>query len=112
MRFPPAVLQNKGMHNLKLRQYSIGLPGSFSKRSTQTKAKKQTKNNDMHDRCESHFASLVVISEQPCSMYRQIPTVMFNNVGFGARRLSRSDWDPARAESGAEAQSAVWNQVL
>ena len=31
---------------------------------------------------------------------------------LGARRLSRSDWDPARAESEAKAQSAVWNQTL
>ena len=31
---------------------------------------------------------------------------------FGARRLSRSDWDPARAESEAKAHSAVWKQTL
>ena len=33
-------------------------------------------------------------------------------LSFGARRLSRSDWDPARAENEAKAHSAVWKQTL
>ena len=48
------------------------------------------------------------INTRACKKYENSRLNRHAHVFFlGARRLSRSDWDPARAESEAKAQSAV-----